>query len=160
MGVKGDIFVNMGKAAGGPRRKGTDMRMRLAVAGWALAMALLFTPIARAAPEMPDPQLQQRHRFDIHVQPLSEGLRLLAAQSGTRILFSYDVAASIRGRRVEGFMSTEEALKRLLQGTDLKYSRAGLGVLAMHFRQSASCAARSVAASPSTRRGSAEPTCR
>ena len=136
------------------------MRIRLAVAGWALAMALLLTPVAGAAPETPDPQLQQRHRFDIHVQPLNEGLRLLAAQSGARILFSYDVAASIRGRRVEGFMSTEEALKRLLQGTDLKYSRAGVGVLAMHFRQSTSCAALPVAGSPVIRRGSAETACR
>ena len=136
------------------------MRMRLAVAGWALVMALLFTPVARAAPEAPDPQLQQRHRFDIHVQPLSEGLRLLATQSGARILFPYDVAASIRGRRVEGFMSTQEALKRLLQGTDLKYSRAGVGVLAMHFRETASCAALATGVSPAIRRGSMETACR
>ncbi|BBD97532.1 TonB-dependent receptor [Sphingobium amiense] len=146
------------------------MRMRLAAAGLALAISLLFTSPASATPASPDPQLQQRHRFDIHVQPLNEGLRLLAMQSGVRILFSYDVAASIRGRRVEGFMSTEEALRRLLQGTELKYSRAGVGVLAMHYRQPASCAALSAAASAASpairdstvamRRGSADAACR
>jgi iron complex outermembrane receptor protein len=146
------------------------MRTRLAAAGLALAISLLFTSVARPAPDASDSQLRQRHRFDIHVQPLSEGLRLLAVQSGMRILFSYDVASSIQGRRVEGFMSTEQALKRLLEGTNLKYSRAGTGVLAMHYRQPPSCAALSAAASAGSpamkdstvamRRGSADAACR
>ena len=146
------------------------MRICLAAAWLALAIGLLFTSTAGHAEEASDSLLRQRHRFDIHAQPLSEGLRLLAVQSGVRILFSYDVAKSIRGRRVEGFMSTEQALKRLLEGTDLKYSLAGIGVLAMHQRQPASCAAFSAAASAASpairdstvamRRGSAAAACR
>ncbi|MFZ2997772.1 hypothetical protein [Sphingobium sp.] len=95
-----------------------------------LAFCLVpITPVFAAPPR--DTSLDQRHRFDIHVQPLDSGLRQLSTQSGVRILFPYDAVATIRGRRVEGWLSTRDALKRLLAGTSLKMAQAGVGVVAL-----------------------------
>ena len=95
-----------------------------------LAFCLAPTSPVIAAPSR-DSSLDQRHKFDIHVQPLDSGLRQLSTQSGVRILFPYDAVAAIRGRRVEGWLSTRDALKRLLAGTSLKMAQAGVGVVAL-----------------------------
>lgn len=106
------------------------MRMRHVLAGSALAICLL-TSTAPAIAAMADASLVQRHRFDIHVQPLSGALRQLSTQAGVRILFPYDEVAGLRSRRVQGWMSTRDALARLLAGTPLKSSEAGAGVIAL-----------------------------
>ena len=118
------------------------MRIRHAVAGAALAISLV-SPSQLVAAATTDASLVQRHKFDIHVQPLSGALRQLSAQSGVRILFPYDEVAAIRSRRVQGWMSTQEALARLLAGTDLKSSEAGAGVIALASPASRSAARRS-----------------
>ena len=118
------------------------MRIRHAVAGAALAICLV-SPTQLVAATTTDSSLVQRHKFDIHVQPLSGALRQLSAQSGVRILFPYDEVASIRSRRIQGWMSTQEALARLLAGTDLKSSDAGAGVIALASPASRSAARRS-----------------
>nr|WP_301287278.1 TonB-dependent receptor [Sphingobium sp. OAS761] len=88
-------------------------------------------PVAVFAAPQPSSELKQRHKFDIHVQPLSGALRELSAQSGVRILFPYDEVAHIRSRRILGWLSTEEALNRLLVGTNLKMTQAAAGVIAL-----------------------------
>ncbi len=93
------------------------------------AAFLVSVPAASCA-QMPMP-LVQRHRFDIHVQPLSAALRQLAAQSGVRILFPYDDVAQLRSRRVEGWLTTQEALRRLLSGTRLRVEEMESGVVAL-----------------------------
>lgn len=75
--------------------------------------------------------LSKRHNFNIDPQPLSEALRALSAQSGVRILFPYDEVAPYKGRAVRGWMSTEQALDRLLAGSSLKHAEAGKGVVAL-----------------------------
>ncbi|HUD94749.1 TonB-dependent receptor plug domain-containing protein, partial [Sphingobium sp.] len=118
------------------------MRIRHAVAGAVLAICLV-SPTQLVAATTTDASLVQRHKFDIHVQPLSSALRQLSAQSGMRILFPYDEVAAIRSRRIQGWMSTQEALARLLAGTDLKSSDAGAGVIALASPASRSAARRS-----------------
>ncbi|NWK95540.1 TonB-dependent receptor [Sphingobium lactosutens] len=118
------------------------MRIRHAVAGAALAICLV-SPTQLVAATTTDASLVQRHKFDIHVQPLSGALRQLSTQSGVRILFPYDEVAAIRSRRIQGWMSTQEALARLLAGTDLKSSEAGAGVIALASPASRSAARRS-----------------
>lgn len=106
------------------------MPMRHLLAGVSLAICLVSPTQLLAAPST-DASLSQRHRFDIHVQPLSGALRQLSTQSGVRILFPYDEVATIRSRRIQGWMSTQEALSRLLAGTELRSSEAGAGVIAL-----------------------------
>jgi len=106
------------------------MRHRHVMAAIALALCLVSPSLLRAAAPV-DAALTQRHKFAIHVQPLSSALRQLSAQSGVRILFPYDEVAAIRSRRVEGWLSTAEALDRLLAGTNLKVAQAGAGVIAL-----------------------------
>ncbi|AEG47967.1 TonB-dependent receptor plug [Sphingobium chlorophenolicum L-1] len=106
------------------------MPIRHALAGLALA-ACLGSPVQLLAASKADTTLSQRHKFDIAPQPLSSALRQLSAQSGVRILFPYDEVAAIRSRRVQGWLSTDDALDRLLAGTAFKHSAAGVGVVAL-----------------------------
>lgn len=106
------------------------MHIRHAMAGAALALCLA-SPVQAFAASSSNPILAQRHKFNIRVQPLSAALRQLSAQSGVRILFPYDEIASIRSRNVQGWMTTQAALDRLLAGTNLKSSEAGAGVIAL-----------------------------
>lgn len=106
-----------------------EMAMRLVHALAWLSLAFCTAPPVRAAP--PDKALSQRHRFDIHVQPLGSALRHVSTQTGIRILFPYDAVAGIRSRRVEGWMTTGQALQRLLAGTKLKMTTTGAGVIAL-----------------------------
>ncbi|WHO37565.1 TonB-dependent receptor [Sphingobium sp. AP49] len=118
------------------------MHIRRVMAGLALATCLV-APTQLLAAATTDSSLSQRHKFTIPPQPLSSALRTLSAQSGIRILFPYDEVATIRSRRVEGWLTTEDALAQLLAGTDLRRSQAGSGVIALAAPASHSAARRS-----------------
>ncbi|KKW90019.1 TonB-dependent receptor plug domain-containing protein [Sphingobium chungbukense] len=118
------------------------MRIRRALAGFALATCLVSPTQILAATQM-DATLSQRHKFDIAPQPLSSALRQLSTQSGVRILFPYDEVAAIRSRGIQGWLSTQDALERLLAGTALKHSEAGVGVIALAVPSNRSAARRS-----------------
>ncbi len=118
------------------------MRAIHALTGLCLASCLVPSSQAFAAAKQ-DLALSQRHKFDIHVQPLSSALRQLSTQSGVRILFPYDEVAAIRSRRIQGWLSTQDALARLLAGTDLKMEQAGVGVIALAAPANRSVARRS-----------------
>lgn len=106
--------------------------MRAVSALLALCLIASLTPAAPVlAAERRDAVLTQRHKFDIHVQSLSGALRKLSTQSGVRILFPFDEVAPIRSRRIQGWLTTQDALERLLAGTKLKITRAGAGVVAL-----------------------------
>jgi iron complex outermembrane receptor protein len=106
------------------------MSMRNLIAGLALATCLA-SPTQVLATANTDASLSQRHKFDIDAQPLSSALRQLSAQSGVRILFPYDEVAMIKSRKVQGLLSTDDALDRLLAGTKLRRQDAGVGVIAL-----------------------------
>lgn len=118
------------------------MRMHDVAAGFALAACLALPSEAFAAAKSGS-VLAQRHKFDIAAQPLSSALRELSTQSGVRILFPYDEVASIRSRAVQGWLSTEDALERLLVGTELKHTETGVGVVALAGPPNRSAARRS-----------------
>lgn len=118
------------------------MRAIHALTGLCLASCLVPSSQAFAAAKQ-DLALSQRHKFDIHVQPLSGALRQLSTQSGVRILFPYDEVAAIRSRRIQGWLSTQDALARLLAGTNLKMEQAGVGVIALAAPTNRSVARRS-----------------
>uniref|UniRef100_UPI00261A7C43 TonB-dependent receptor plug domain-containing protein n=1 Tax=uncultured Sphingobium sp. TaxID=316087 RepID=UPI00261A7C43 len=104
------------------------MRLVQALAG---LMLLCCSTLPTRANPPPDRILDQRHRFDIHVQPLSGALRQLSSQTGVRILFPYEEVSAIRSRRVEGWMTTGQALQKLLAGTQLRMTQTSAGVIAL-----------------------------
>ncbi|MDX3900132.1 MAG: hypothetical protein QHC40_06445 [Sphingobium sp.] len=98
------------------------LQLALLVAGALLSSAALAAPASSSV---------QRHKFAIPAQPLSAALRQLAKQSGVRILFPYEAVAAIRGPRVDGWLTAQEALDRLIADTTLRQTSAGAGVIAL-----------------------------
>lgn len=68
-----------------------------------------------------------RKRFDIPEQPAAAALNEFARQADIAILFSYDLVASTRTRRLQGSYTVPDGLTRLLAGTVLDYRLAGNG---------------------------------
>lgn len=106
------------------------MPLRRVLTGLALAGAVATPPLLATPPALSSP-LAQRHRFIIPSQSLNAALRQLSDQSGVRILFPYDAVATIRSRRVEGWLTTQDALEQLLAGTGLKHRETSQGVVAL-----------------------------
>jgi len=61
--------------------------------------------------------------FDIPAGPAETSLRLFSAQAGVELLFSTEVAAQVTTNSVQGELSPAEAMRRLLDGTELKAVR-------------------------------------
>ncbi|MDB5584734.1 MAG: TonB-dependent receptor [Bradyrhizobium sp.] len=78
------------------------------------------------------PQLasaQSRAVVHVGVQSLEQSLKDVARQTGTNILFTSAAVQGISGRAIDGTMSAEEAVKRLIAGTRLQVVRDGNGGL-------------------------------
>src|SRR3990170_4005895 len=66
---------------------------------------------------------QVRQEFSIAAQPVSQALRAYAQQSGDQVVFYSNIGQGRESAPVEGSYTREEALKRLLESTGLKYRR-------------------------------------
>lgn len=111
-------------------RKNVPMRRRLHIL-LLLAPLVAGTPLSSVVLAAPASSSVQRHKFAIPAQPLSTALRQLAKQSGVRILFPYEAVAAIQGPRVDGWLTAQEALDRLIADTTLRQTSAGEGVIAL-----------------------------
>jgi hypothetical protein len=80
----------------------------------ALLFGLAVSFFAKAA-------LANDHRveFDIPAQPLDRALDAFGATSGFQIFYETALTAGLRSRPVQGVFNPEEALRLLLQGSDL-----------------------------------------
>ncbi|WP_233213836.1 TonB-dependent receptor [Achromobacter sp. MYb9] len=65
---------------------------------------------------------------NIPAQPLGDALLQLGSQTSLQIFYSQDVLAGQNARAISGSLSPEEALRQLLQGTGIQYSRNGNNV--------------------------------
>ncbi|NMK48510.1 TonB-dependent receptor [Achromobacter sp. Bel] len=65
---------------------------------------------------------------NIPAQPLGDALLQLGAQTSLQIFYSQDVLAGQTARAISGNLSPEEALRQLLQGTGIAYTRKGNNV--------------------------------
>lgn len=65
--------------------------------------------------------------FDLPAQSLDKALNALAGQTGSRILFATDIAASRQAPALKGALSVPQALQRLLQGADLRVEETADG---------------------------------
>jgi iron complex outermembrane receptor protein len=67
-------------------------------------------------------QSARTHSFNIPSQPLTRALRSLASQTGVQIAYETSIASSATAPAVSGTMTIEEALRRLLASSGLRYS--------------------------------------
>ncbi|MDH2915632.1 MAG: TonB-dependent receptor [Gallionella sp.] len=65
--------------------------------------------------------------INITAQDMPSALHSLASQTGIQLLFAADELKSINAKEINGSMSAEEALKRLLEGTNYTYRASGSG---------------------------------
>lgn len=63
---------------------------------------------------------QSRTAFDVPAQPLAASLREVATQASVNLLFDPPLVEGRQARALKGSFTTDEALTRLLDGTDLK----------------------------------------
>lgn len=63
--------------------------------------------------------------FDIPAQPLSSALRTLASQASVQLVFKADLVGAAQSTAIQGEMSVEVALERLLAGSGLKFRQEG-----------------------------------
>jgi iron complex outermembrane receptor protein len=61
--------------------------------------------------------------FDIPAGPAETSLRLFSAQAGVELLFSTEVAANVTTKPVRGELAPSEAIRQLLDGTELQAMR-------------------------------------
>lgn len=67
------------------------------------------------------------YTLKLPAQPLDQALNALAGQTGSRILFATEIAASQQAPALSGELTLQQALQRLLQGTDLTMQESADG---------------------------------
>lgn len=102
----------------------------------ALTTAITFAPAFAAEPRTSSAldssaveiaQSGVRHSFDIAPQPLSDALNAFGKQADVQITADGDLIRNVSTDGVQGRMTTEQAIGRLLAGTGLTYSMSGNG---------------------------------
>lgn len=91
------------------------------IAAAALCAGLSTPAVALAAPA-------ELVEFSIEAGPLSEALNTYARQSGRQLLYGHEQVASLRAPAVRGSYTREEALRRVLEGSELEAWRSGPNV--------------------------------
>ena len=76
-------------------------------------------------------QAAEAVKFKIPAQPMQAALTLFAKQSGVQLLFPYDQVVGLHAQSVNGKMTPDEALSRLIAGTALKVTLSNNNVVAL-----------------------------
>ena len=84
-----------------------------------LAVALGSLPYARAKEQQTNTTSALSFQFSIPAQHADEALTELAKQANTTLLFPFDLAQTVKTRSLEGNYTLNEALAKLLEGTEL-----------------------------------------
>lgn len=122
---------------GGNHRSGQrhDRSCRTRLNSIRLALLALFLLSATVAEVCASETL---HHFNIDADTADVGLTELAKQSGTPLLFDYDVVRGVSGRAVVGFYTVDQALSQLLFGTPLQGHVNEQGVITVETRNTQS----------------------
>ncbi|MCY1283321.1 TonB-dependent siderophore receptor [Pseudomonas jinjuensis] len=94
------------------------LRLRRCIAAAALGITLTAALPAQAEPV----------QLNIPAQPLASALSALGSQANLQIIYGQDTVKGIRSHGVSGTMEPEEALRRLLEGTNIQYELDGNNV--------------------------------
>jgi hypothetical protein len=79
----------------------------------------------------------RRFEFDLPAQPLGDALRRIAETTGLEIRYTPDIVAGRQAPSISGAMTADEALRRLLAGTDLTHRVVGAATIAILTRTEA-----------------------
>jgi iron complex outermembrane receptor protein len=104
-------------------KKGVALRL--------FATTILIGAASLSAAEPVPSVAAHKYSFRIIEQPLKDSLNDLSEQSGVRILFPYDDIVSLRARAINGRLTVDEALDRLLAGVPLRARHMGDGTIAL-----------------------------
>ncbi len=108
------------RTVGGKRHAPVILSAALSSLAVAVSLAMM------AAPQPAQAQAQDAAmRIDIQRQPLSDALLQLGQQTSLQFIYPSDLMREIPAPAVSGSMAPEEALRRLLAGTGIEYSRTG-----------------------------------
>jgi catecholate siderophore receptor len=91
-------------------------------------------PDARAGEPSAAPGQQPVRRFDIVAGPLSAALAAFQSATGVRVVMAGGDAAGIDSPGVQGDLTVEQALRKLLEGTGLSHRWAGPDSVALELR--------------------------
>ncbi|MCC4595400.1 TonB-dependent receptor [Xanthomonas campestris pv. phormiicola] len=101
---------------------------RLSVLCNALAAILITGAAINSAAAQPDASVTQ---FEVPAQSAGTALNAFAAQADITLVFSPDVVSGIETTTLEGQYTTEEGLRRMLEGTGLTWQKARDGAIAI-----------------------------
>ena len=77
-------------------------------------------------------KMAQSQHFDIPALPLADALKRYADQSGMQIFYRSDILPDITTQPLHGGFSHEQALMRLLAGSELRFTFGGNNALVIH----------------------------
>jgi len=115
--------------------------MRSSTSARLIRAVLLASALGCAAPGLCLPALAQTrgggaslsdaHLFNIPAQDMNDALLRLSQQSGLRVLFRYEVVSSLRTGEVKGWLSTRDALEKMIAGRPLRMSVTASGAVVL-----------------------------
>jgi len=121
---------------------------------WALrtsaCLLLATTALVAVAPATARAQAAARVEFNIPAGDTAQALTAFSRQAGVQILFPYDVAAKHRTAGLQGAYGREDAVRKLIDGSQLEIASATAQVITLRQRGSGPLAAGSASADVST----------
>lgn len=77
-------------------------------------------------------EAQEEKAYSFNQRDLAAALRAFISESGRDLIFSHDLVEGRKANTVSGTFSDEEALRRLLSGTGLRFEVTRSGALSLH----------------------------
>lgn len=102
----------------------------------AACMLLATTAIAAVVPAQAQAQAAARVEFSIPAGDTAQALTAFSRQAGVQILFPYDVAAKHRTAGLQGTFGREDAVRKLIDGSELEIASATAQVITLRQRGS------------------------
>ncbi|MBD9595028.1 MULTISPECIES: TonB-dependent receptor [unclassified Ensifer] len=106
----------------GRRRERRRLLTTTAIAAFS---SLALMPVSTASAQQTTSRVSNARSFDIPSQPLSTALNAFGRQSGLQVTLAASTSQGLRSATVSGTMTADQALARLLSGTDISYRISG-----------------------------------
>lgn len=113
------------------RSSSLGVKALLSTSAVGLILAASALPALSQSPDVQTVQAPAQRTFNIAPQSLASALPLFGHQSGRQVSADSAVVRGLTTQGVQGTMSIEEALQRLLEGTGLTYSVLGGTTIAL-----------------------------
>ena len=114
------------------------------------ALLLATTALVAVAPAAAQAQAAARVEFNIPAGDTAQALNAFSRQAGVQILFPYDVAAKHRTAGLQGSFGREDAVRKLIDGSELEIASATAQVITLRKRGAGPLDAASAGADVST----------